>query len=279
VSKEVKITLPTFVKWAGGKTQLIEQFKPLFPKQINRYFEPFVGSGAVFFYVKQTYKPKYSLICDTNKELITTYQIIQKDIKDLVEKLKYHEKEYHKNPKDYYYKIRDEEPEDDLEVAARFIFLNRTCWNGLYRVNSKGKFNVPMGDYKQRAIVREDVLKEVSKLLQGTKIECWDFEKVGKVAKKWDFIYFDPPYYPLPGKNSFTTYQKNAFLDDEQERLRDFFEYLTKKGCKCMLSNSDSPFILDLYKDFKIKKVFARRIINCDATKRGAITEVVVRNY
>ncbi|MBN1544922.1 DNA adenine methylase [Candidatus Woesearchaeota archaeon] len=277
--KEVKITIPTFVKWAGGKGQLIEQFKPLFPKKIDRYFEPFVGSGAVFFYVKQKYKLKYSLICDQNSELITTYKIIQKDVTELVEKLKEHEKEYHKNKEKHYYDVRAAEPKNALEIAARFIFLNRTCWNGLYRVNANGKFNVPMGDYKKRAIVREEVLKKASELLKGTRIECWDFEKIGNLAKKGDFVYFDPPYYPLDGKSSFTNYQKTAFLDDEQVRLKEFFGYLTKKGVKCMLSNSDSEFITDLYKEYDIKKVMAKRMINCDATKRGAITEVVVRNY
>jgi DNA adenine methylase len=279
--KEDKTTLPTFVKWAGGKTQLIEQFEPLFPKKIERYFEPFVGSGAVFFYVKQKYKPKYSVICDTNEELITTYQIIQKDIKELVKLLKQHEKNYYKRPKEYYYKVREQQPKKPLEIAARFIFLNRTCWNGLYRVNSNGKFNVPMGDYKKPSIVREDVLKKASELLQGTRIEHWDFTQIGPEVKKGDFVYFDPPYHPLPGKNSFTSYQKTNFLEEDQELLKDLFDRLTEKGCKCMLSNSDSPFINKLYKkkQNKIKKVYANRMINCDATKRGAITEVVVRNY
>ena len=276
-SKSSKI--PTFIKWAGGKQQLLEQFRPLFPDKIERYFEPFVGSGAVFFYVKQVFEPKFSLICDQNTDLIITYKEIQKDIAELVELLKEHQKNYEKNKKDYYYKIREQELDNPVEIAGRFIFLNRTCWNGLYRVNSKGGFNVPMGDFKKRDVVREDVLRKASELLQGTRIENWDFEKIGEITKKDDFIYFDPPYYPLEGKPSFTSYQKTAFLDEEQVRLKEFFAFLTKKGCKCMLSNSDSKFINDLYKEYDIKKVNAKRMINCDATKRGEITEVVVRNY
>jgi DNA adenine methylase len=279
MQKEDKLALPMFVKWAGGKTQLIEQFKPLFPKTIKRYFEPFVGSGAVFFYIKQKYNPEYSLICDTNEELIITYQIIQKDITELVKLLKQHEKEYYKKPEEYYYKIREQQPKDPLKIAARFIFLNRTCWNGLYRVNSNGGFNVPMGDYKKPSIVREDVLRKASKLLQGTRIEKWDFTQIGPEVKKGDFVYFDPPYHPLPGKNSFTSYQKINFLEEDQIRLKEFFDHLAQKGCNCMLSNSDSPFITDLYNRYELKKVSAKRMINCDATKRGAITEVVVRNY
>lgn len=277
--KEEKQSLPTFVKWAGGKGQLIEQFEDLFPKKIDRYIEPFVGSGAIFFHIKKNFKPKQSVICDSNKELITTYKIIKKEVTKLAKELRKHEKGYHKEKKDYYLSVRANEPNDPVKIAARFIFLNRTCWNGLHRVNLSGKFNVPMGNYANRAIVREDILKDASKQLKGTKIINGDFEKIKKEAKKGDFIYFDPPYDQLPGKSSFTTYQKDKFLKEEQERLKDLFDYLTKKKCKCMLSNSDTPFINKLYSKYNIKKVYAKRMINSDASKRGAIKEVVVRNY
>jgi len=273
--------IPKFVKWAGGKGQLLEQFKPLFPKKIERYLEPFVGSGAVFFYIIQNYKPKEIIISDINEELINAYKIIKTDVERLIVELKQH-KEYHNaKGKSYYLAIRATNPKDlpQLEMAARFIYLNKTCFNGLYRVNSKGGFNVPMGSYKNPDIVQEEKLRIVSKLLKNVTIKKMSFEKVLNFAKKGDFIYFDPPYQPLENKKSFTTYTKDAFLEKEQKLLEEVFNKLDKKGCSVMLSNSDTKFIKDLYSEYNINFVQATRMINCNGDKRGKVNEVVVTNY
>lgn len=278
----MNVNIPKFVKWAGGKGQLLEQFIPLFPKKFNRYLEPFVGSGAVFFYIVQNFKPKEIILSDTNEELINTYKVIKEDVDRLIIELKQHS-EYHKaEGKRYYLTIRATDPSSlpALERAARFIYLNKTCFNGLYRVNSKGGFNVPMGAYKNPDIVQEERLKKVSLLLQKVILKVMSFEKVVALAKKDDFVYLDPPYYPLK-KTSFTSYSKDAFMEDEQTLLRDVCIKLHKKGCFVMKSNSDTEFIKELYdlEPFTIHTVKATRMINRDATKRGKINEVVITNY
>jgi len=267
-----------FIKWVGGKRQLLEQFKPLFPKKIERYLEVFVGGGAILFYIIQHYKPRYVFISDINEELINTYEIIKNDVENLIIELK-KLKQLHN--KENYYKIRSEDPKllSPLTRASRFIYLNKTCFNGLYRVNSKGGFNVPIGSYKNPSIVMEKELREISKLLKKVKIKVMSFEKITRQAKKGDFIYFDPPYYPLNNKPSFTTYTKGNFLEKEQKKLAQVFKKLDKKGCKVMLSNSDTDFIKELYKEFKINFVNANRMINCDGKNRGKIKEVVVINH
>lgn len=273
--------IPKFVKWAGGKRQLIDQFKPLFPRKFNRYLEPFVGSGAVFFYIIQNFKPKEIILSDINEELINAYKIIKTDVEKLIIELKQH-KEYHlAKGKPYYLTIRATNPKDlpKLERAARFIYLNKTCFNGLYRVNSKGQFNVPMGAYKNPSIVQEEKLRLASKLLKNVKLKVMSFEKVLTLAKKGDFIYFDPPYYPLKNKNSFTNYTKDSFMEKEQEKLAEVFINLDRKGCLVMLSNSDTKFIKDLYHKYNIKLVQATRMINSDGKNRGKINEIVVTNY
>jgi DNA adenine methylase len=275
------IKIPKFVKWAGGKGQLLEQFEPLLPKKFNRYIEPFVGSGAVFFYIIQKYNPKEIIISDINEELINVYEIIKTDAERLIVELKQH-KEYHLvEGKKYFLTIRATNPKDlpDLEKAARFIYLNKTCFNGLYRVNSKGKFNVPMGSYKNPDIVQEDRIRQVSNLLKKVTIKVMSFEKVLDIAKKNDFVYFDPPYYPLKKGTSFTTYTKNVFLENEQKLLLDVFSKLDKKGCLVMESNSDTKFIKDLYTKYNIHFVKATRMINCNGDKRGKINEMVITNY
>lgn len=269
--------IPTFVKWAGGKKQLIEQFKPLFPKNIKRYIEPFIGGGAVLFYILENYKPEEVIIFDINEELINTYKIIKDDVESLIIELK---KLKSLHSKEHYYEIRSENPQllSNLTRASRFIYLNKTCFNGLYRVNSKGGFNVPIGSYKNPLVCPEDDLRKISKLLKNVKIINDDFSKCLEYAQEEDFIYFDPPYYPLK-KSSFTTYAKNKFLDEEQKELKNVFSKLDKKGCKVMLSNSDTEFIKNLYGDYPIKEVKATRMINSNAKNRGKINEVVVRNY
>jgi len=245
--------IPKFVKWAGGKGQLIEQFKSLFPKKIERYIEPFVGSGAVLFYVLENYSPKEVIIIDINDELMTTYNVIKENVEELIKKLKQHKNSHNK---EYYYKIRDLDPKqlNNVDKAARFIYLNKTCFNGLYRVNSKGKFNVPIGSYKNPDVVQEDKLKKIFGLLKNVIIKSESFENVIKYAKKGDFIYLDPPYYPLRKGKSFTSYTDGNFLEKEQEKLAEVFAKLTKTGCLCMESNSDTEFIKKLY--FKYTSCF-----------------------
>lgn len=283
---EYKKEMPRpFVKWVGGKRQLARQFRDmdLYPPDdfdVSRatYFEPFVGGGAMFFDLM----PQRSVLSDMNKELIITYNIIKDNIEDLIKRLKTHQK---KNSKDYFLKIRSQDFEKltNINIAARFIYLNRTCFNGMFRVNSKGQFNVPYGKYKNPLICDEDNLKKVSKSLKNIKILHQDYRKVLEKAKKGDFIYFDPPYYPVNKTSNFTSYTKEAFLEKEQEELRDTYLKLHKRGCYVMLSNSDTPFINKLYsglsKKIKIKKVFAGRNINSKASGRGKIKEVVVINY
>jgi len=273
-----RVEIPTFVKWAGGKKQLIEQFKQYFPKNIEDYYEPFVGGGAVLFYVLQTHKPKKILISDINEELINCLNVIKNNVEVLISKLKEH-KELHN--KEYFYKIRklNHKEISSIESASRFIYLNKTCFNGLYRVNSKGEFNVPIGSYKNPSIVMEQDLRLISKLLHNVEIKVMSFDKVLEYAKKNDFVYFDPPYYPLNKTSSFTSYTKDSFLEKEQKQLAEVFTELDKKGCKIMLSNSDTEFIKNLYNNYKINLVQARRMINSDPTKRGKINEIVVTNY
>jgi len=276
-----ELQVPRFVKWAGGKHQLLEQLEPLFPKKFNSYFEPFVGGGAVAFHILQKFKPKKVVLSDINEELVNSYNIIKTDVERLIIELKQH-KEYHSaDTKGYFYEIRKVNPCDlpELERAARFIYLNRTCFNGLYRVNSKGEFNVPIGAYKNPDIIQEEKLRVISGLLKKVTIKCTSFEKVLDLIKKNDFVYFDPPYYPLKKGKSFTAYQKDSFLEKEQEKLAEVFKKLSQKGCCCMESNSDTKFIRELYSKNKIKVVKARRLINSKSEGRGEINEVVIRNY
>ena len=274
----MKKEVATLVKWAGGKKQLLEQFKPYFPKKIERYFEPFVGGGTVaFFLLKNHPEIKKSYLSDINEELIITYNVVKNNTNELIDLLK----EYKlKHNKEFYYQLRakDVKKLTPIKIAARFIYLNKTCFNGLYRVNSNGGFNVPIGSYKNPGIYKEDDLREISKLLQKEDIKVNQFDQAVKEASKGDFVYFDPPYYPLK-KESFTTYTKDNFLEKEQEKLAEIFKELDKRGCKVMLSNSDTKFIKNLYKEYNINFVKASRMINCDGKGRGKINEVVITNY
>ncbi len=274
----MKKEIPSLIKWAGGKKQLLEQFEKFFPNQIGQYFEPFVGGGTVAFFLLKTHPEiKKIYLSDVNEELIITYNTVKNNIDELIALLK----EFKiKHNKEFYYEMRAKNVANltPVQIAARFIYLNRTCFNGLYRVNSKGQFNVPIGSYKNPAICNEKDLREISLLLQKDDVKVAQFYSAVKEAKKGDFIYFDPPYYPLK-RDSFTTYTKDNFLEKEQEKLAEVFRELDKRGCKVMLSNSDSDFIKNLYKEYNIKFVKARRMINCDATKRGKINEVVITNY
>ena len=271
-----------FVKWVGGKRQLLKQFRDLglyppenFDPITNTFFEPFVGGGAVFFDLL----PETAYLSDLNNELVVTYNVIKNDVENLIKSLK-----KHKLDKEYFLKIRAQNPEklSDLNIASRFIYLNRTCFNGMYRVNSKGGFNVPFGKYTNPLICDEVNLRKASKALKNVEIKKQDYKEVLKKAKKGDFIYFDPPYYPVSKTASFTSYTSESFLDKEQIELRDTFVELHKRGCFVMLSNSDTQFINKIYSEpngLRITKVQAGRAINSDASKRGKITEVLVTNY
>ena len=273
--------IPTFVKWAGGKKQLLPQFKPFFPKKIGRYFEPFVGGGAVAFYILKYYKLNYVVyLSDSNAELINAYKAIRDNVNGLIKGLKEYKK---KHSKEFYYKIRALKPNDlsDLKRAVRFIYLNKTCFNGLYRVNSKGEFNVPIGSYRNPSILNEKELREISGLLQDAELSTNDFESIENEVWKGDFVYFDPPYHPLSKTSSFTSYTKEDFLERDQTRLAGLFKRLDKKGANLMLSNSSAEFIAKLYKEYEkhTASVQASRMINCDAEGRGKINEVVITNY
>ncbi len=272
------IIVPTFVKWAGGKTQLLSQFEEFFPKQFNRYYEPFLGSGAVFFYIKNLYPEKEFFLSDNNPELINCYEIVKNDLEGLLGLLKEHRSNH---SKEYYYTQRNLNVNNlsKIKSAARFIYLNKTCFNGLFRVNSKGKFNVPIGSYKNPSIFKEKDLIEAHKLLQDVTLKTMLFEKIINIALPDDFVYFDPPYYPLSPTSSFTGYTSASFSEKDQRQLAEVFRELDKKGCILMLSNSYSDFILELYEGYRIEKVSAKRMINCNGKKRGAIPEAVVLNY
>jgi len=271
-----------FVKWVGGKRQLLKQFRDLglyppenFDPITNTFFEPFVGGGAVFFDLL----PETAYLSDLNNELVVTYNVIKNDVENLIKSLK-----KHKLDKEYFLKIRAQNPEklSDLNTASRFIYLNRTCFNGMYRVNSKGGFNVPFGKYTNPLICDKNNLRKASKALKNVEIKKQDYKEVLKRARKGDFVYFDPPYYPVSKTASFTSYTCEGFFDKEQIELRDAFVVLHKRGCFVMLSNSDTLFINKIYSEPKglhITKVQAGRAINSDASKRGKITEVLVTNY
>lgn len=271
-----------FVKWTGGKRQLLKQFRnnniypPLeFDLQNNTYFEPFVGGGAVFFDLL----PENAYLSDLNKELVITYNVIKNEVEKLIDSLKKHQ-----NTKEYFLEIRAKIANDmtNLEIASRFIYLNKTAFNGMYRVNKSGNFNVPYGKYSNPTICDEENLRRVSKNLKNVTIAHSDYKIVLKKAKKGDFIYFDPPYYPINKTSSFTSYTSEEFLEKEQIELRDTFKKLHLRGCYVMLSNSDTPFVDGIYKEIKdvtINKIQASRVINSDATKRGKISEIVVTNY
>lgn len=282
VQKLINAKPKPFVKWVGGKRQLLRQFRELglYPPEdfnpiTNTYYEPFVGGGAVFFDLL----PKNAELSDLNNELVTTYNVIKNNVDELIQSL-----QKHIYDKEYYLEVRAKKVDDlsDVEIASRFIFLNRTGFNGLYRVNKSGQFNVPFGRYNNPVICDEDNLRRVSDALQDVTITHQDYKNVLKTAKSGDFIYLDPPYYPINATSSFTSYTAEGFLEKEQTELRDTFVKLHKKGCFVMLSNSDTPFINELYSGLDgiiINKITAGRAINSKGSGRGKITEVLVTNY
>lgn len=276
-NKKIVAVPHPFIKWAGGKKQLLGQIDKYLPKNFIRYLEPFVGGGALFFYLL----PNRVILIDNNEGLINCYRVIQNKIGELINSLK-----KHKNEKNYFYKIRsiDRIPEEfkklsAVERASRTMFLNKCCFNGLYRVNSKGEFNVPFGKYENPKFCDEENLLAVNTVLKGVQIINGDFKECLELAEKDDFIYFDPPYQPVSTTANFTSYTKENFNKMDQVRLFKVYEELDNRGCKVMLSNSYNEFILDLYKKYNLKTVYAKRAINSDASGRGQIKEVLIINY
>ncbi len=275
VSEEAPQCRP-FVKWVGGKTQLLPELLKRIPKDIARYFEPFVGGGALFF----SLQPKASVISDSNEELINAYQVVRDHVEELIPDLKQHLYE-----EGYYYGIRDADrlPEyknwSPVTRASRLIFLNKTCYNGLYRVNSKGQFNTPFGRYVKPRIVDEENLRACSAALKNTQLSTHGFLGIEDGITSKDFVYFDPPYVPLSATSYFTSYNKEGFGLEVQRDLYALCERLDAKGIRFMLSNSSAPFVLELYKKFRIDLVGASRAINSKASKRGTVQEALITNY
>jgi DNA adenine methylase len=298
-NKIEKIAKP-FLKWAGGKTQLITEIERSLPFEITNkkftYVEPFVGSGAVLFWMLENFpKLEKAVINDINADLINTYKIIASKPKELISILQILQNEYHnlegkdEEKKEYYYNKRElynTRKEEQSGQAALFVFLNRTCFNGLYRVNKSNGYNVPMGSYKKPTICDDKNILAVSNVLQKVEILCGDYEATLKEATSNSFFYFDPPYKPLGNTSSFNSYAKDEFNDEEQIRLRNFCSKLEKQGHKWMLSNSDvkgkdtnDNFFDEIYSEFSISRVKARRSINANPEKRGELNELLITNY
>ena len=290
-----------FVKWAGGKTSLIPQITKYFPFElrngkIEKYIEPFVGGGAVLIDILQKYDVKQAYAFDINKDLINCYNVIKSNVEALIEELDKKEKEFLKLETDdrtaYFYDIRNKynsyklEKVIDVKRASEFIFLNRTCFNGLYRVNKSGKFNVPCGKYKNPTICDSKNLRNLSKLIQNVIFEYGDYKKSSEYVDDKTFVYFDPPYRPLSITSGFTSYTKEDFNDENQKELAKYYCELNNKKAKLMLSNSnpkntnkEDTFFEDIYKGFNINEVSAKRMINANSKGRGEISELLITNY
>ena len=291
-----------FVKWAGGKGSLLNQLNKYYPLELKNgeiecYIEPFVGGGAVLIDILQNYKVKEAYAFDINENLINSYNIIKNNVNELIYNLEILEKEYFglekEARKEYFYNIREQynayklsKDEKSLQKAVEFIFLNRTCFNGLYRVNKNGDFNVPMGNYKNPTICDEENLKALSRLIKNVKFQSGDYKTSQEYIKKNTFIYFDPPYRPLNVTSGFTSYTKEDFDDKNQKELALFYKELSNKKVKVMLSNSNPKntnkkdcFFENIYKGFNINEVYAKRMINANSNGRGEISELLITNY
>lgn len=289
-----------FLKWAGGKGKLISTFESYLPydlvgKDSITYIEPFVGGGAMLFYMLQRFRNiRLAVINDINPDLVGVYRTVRDSVEELISALSDMERDYLALPslddqQHFFYAVRDRYNSKSLpliENSASFIFLNKTCFNGLYRVNSKGKFNVPFGKYKMPQICDHANLRSDSKLLQNVEILCGDFEQTRQFVSDSTFCYIDPPYRPLNATSCFNSYAKEGFNDDEQARLKNFVDELTDRGCFVLLSNSDckaanpdDTFLDDLYADYLIERIWAARAVNSNGAKRGKLTELLIRNY
>ncbi len=268
-----------FLQWVGGKREMIPQYKDYFPKKYNQYFEPFLGGGAMFFELT----PPKSFLNDNNPELFETYKGVR-DFPEMVISILNNLKERHSE--ELYTHMRGLDRQYDLfkdfrdyEIAARMIYLNQTCFNGVYRVNQKGQFNVPIGSSLNRLICDKETVLKASKILKKATIQCADFETAIKDVKKGDLVFLDPPYYPISKNSDFTRYTKEKFYQEDQIRLKKTIDQLSNKGAYIMLANSDCDFIRNLYKKFNIRTVQSTRSLNCKSSKRGKVSEVLITNY
>ena len=273
-----KLVTPV-VKWVGGKRQLLEEITQRLPKRVTTYCEPFLGGGAVLF----SLQPKNAIVNDLNADLMLVYEVIRDNVELLIASL-----EKHENTSEYFYSIRDLDRDKDayremsaIDRASRIIYLNKTCYNGLFRVNSSGEFNSPFGYYKNPNIVNASVLRAVSKYLTANHVQLFhmDFEEVLRQVPRGAFVYLDPPYDPVSDTASFTGYNRGGFGREEQERLKHCCDGLTARGVRFLLSNSSTLFIQNLYAVYTVESVFAKRAVNSDAIKRGAVEEVLIMNY
>ena len=280
---QIHSTPKPFVKWAGGKRQLIPILNENLPDSFGTYFEPFLGGGALLFHMLTERNGQKCSISDLNSDLVLAYTTIRDRVDSLISSLKTHERNYQKDSKSYYYSIRENNPRSQIEKTSRLLFMNRTCFNGLYRVNSKGKFNVPLGKYTNPNIVNEENLRSVSSILQASRvsIKCRDFGAVLRDAKKGDLVYFDPPYQPVSTTANFTSYTNKSFSYDDLSRLAELCQNLDEKGCRVLLSNSDSKEVSDMFskKPWKTSKIRANRSINSDSKKRTGHFELLIKNY
>ncbi|MCC6953358.1 MAG: DNA adenine methylase [Deltaproteobacteria bacterium] len=272
----VRIPPRPFLKWAGGKTGLLEELQKRTPQSYGTYFEPFLGGGAFFF----SLLPTNAVLSDIGGELVNCFLTVRNNVEELITEL-----QTHKHTKKHFYNLRQLDRRADywlrtpVEKASRFIFLNKTCFNGLYRVNSRGEFNVPFGSYKNPKIFDADNLRACSRALNRAQISKRSFEAVLDNATSGDFVYFDPPYVPLNETSNFTSYAEDGFSLERQAKLADVCAELDRKGVKFMLSNSHTEFVLEAYRKFRVDTVYASRAINSVAANRGKVAEVVVTNY
>jgi DNA adenine methylase len=271
-----------FLKWAGGKGQLLKQYEPFFPHSAgNGYYEPFLTSGAVFFHLRPRGLFNSYRLSSSNEDLIACYTAVRDQVDDLLAKLDAHRI---KHSRAHYYNVRNLDRDRDwsraplLDRAARMLYLNRTCYNGLWRVNSRGEFNVPMGRYANPDILNEDRLRDAARALQGIELVAEPFEAITTVAGPGDFVYFDPPYLPISPTSNFTSFSAEEFGQAQHRKLAEVFAMLDQQGSRLMLSNSDTALVRELYQGFHIETVQARRMINSVKGRRGQISEVLITN-
>ncbi|MCR1960481.1 DNA adenine methylase [Thomasclavelia cocleata] len=281
MANQKNLVLSPVLKWVGGKRQLLNDIIPMIPKNCSTYVEPFIGGGAVLFELQ----PKKAIINDFNSELINVYTVIRDYPEELIKELQFHKDN---NTSEHFYAVReyDRKPEffsqmTPVQKAARVIYLNKTCYNGLYRVNSAGQFNSPYGKYKNPNIVNETVIRAMSKYFNENNIviKNEDFKEALKGLRRGAFVYLDPPYMPISSSSSFTGYTENGFNEDKQRELKELCDKLDKKGIKFLQSNSDCEFIRELYSGYRIKTIKAKRAINSKGNSRGEINEVLIYNY
>lgn len=267
-------TASPFVKWVGGKRSVISDLLQAVPKSFNTYWEPFVGGGALFYALRSSLKS--AVLSDLNLDLVLAYKVIQQDPESLIKELRTFSRSHEES---FYYEVRSQHEQGDaVRIAARLIYLNRTCYNGLWRVNSRGHFNVPMGRYENPDIVQEQNIWACHRILKGIQIEYGGFQRIS--PRRGDFVYFDPPYHPTDS-SAFTEYEKSGFTEHNQQALHDFALELHKSGVFVMLSNSDTEFIRGLYSErqFRVATIQAPRAVNCKPNKRSAVNELLIRTY